>query len=71
MFIDLDSSGGWRSYINQEWMSGPITMNNACPTGQPLWPRSNGYTVGVTMNPNGDDRLIIIGGADVSGKPRW
>lgn len=67
VFIDLDANAGFRLRTlngGRTWTSTPV-MGGVCDNGSPpLYPRNNGYTVGVTkaIATGGDDRLVIIGG---------
>ena len=66
VFIDLDESAKVYTYsfATAMWTNAEITMDNPpCATGQ-LYPRDSGFVVGLTVNPSGLDRLIIIGGSD-------
>ena len=93
VFIDLDIDGDWFSFKGGVWSTGAITLQNQCPSGAQLFPRSNGYAVrsaresscttedipcsclqiGVTTVQSAPgrapaDRLLIVGGSDVSVK---
>lgn len=45
VFIDLDINGDWFSFKGGAWSTGAITLQNQCPSGAQLFPRSNGYAV--------------------------
>jgi len=47
VFIDLDSDGDWFTYTNGAWSTGKIKLINSCTTGANLFPRSQGYIVGL------------------------
>lgn len=65
MFIDLDLDGGtWFWFDLATWTptKGPITMDGSC-AGIPLFPRSSGYTIGLTTEPgSSSDRILLVGG---------
>jgi hypothetical protein len=67
VFVNLENSG--EVVINdpdtQSWEYASI-QTTACIPDDPgtLLPRDGGYTVGVTQNPSGTDRLIILGGSE-------
>ena len=66
VFIDLDEVGGeWFKYTTATgaWSKGPIGASGPqCP--QPLYPRTGGYSVGLTKSDALTDRLLVIGGAN-------
>ena len=66
VFIDIDQTPARVLTYDtsaSSWSSSSVVAQ-ACVPADPgqLVPRDNGYTVGVTSNPLGTDRLIIVGG---------
>jgi hypothetical protein len=66
VFVDIDQTPARvLSYdpAAAAWSSTPVVEVACVPAdARHLVPRDNGYTVGVTSNPLGTDRLVIVGG---------
>lgn len=66
VFVDLDQVPGvvlTYATDTQTWSTTPVVQQACVPASSyGLVPRDSGYTVGVTSNPDGSDRLIIVGG---------
>ena len=66
VFIDLDEVGGvWFRYTTATgvWTKGAIGQSGPQCAGQPLYPRTAGYSVGLTKSDTLTDRLLVLGGA--------